>query len=182
MSIDHLMDNITINKGITVRLVIILILFVCSSCAKTEYEKKRDLENKIIGMTWKQLEKEKNLIPLGEGGSVTPGNEYLELIFQYFEPLSIDEARELVVYSAETFLHNLNSDEKLGELLDKPYPMKWIRIQIFIYNPDYSDIKPPNISVANYEKDYIVYLADDGKDFETIYKETYAEALEKLKK
>ena len=162
-------------------LIFIFILFLFSSCSKTEEEKKERLENKIIGKTWRQLEKEKKLIPLGEGGSVIPGNEYLELIFQHFEPLTIDEARELVVYSAETFLHNLNSDEKLNELLDKPYPMKWIRIQIFIYNPDYSDIKPPNISVANYEKDYIVYLADDGKDFETIYKETYAEALEKLK-
>ena len=162
-------------------LIFIFILFLFSSCSKTEEEKKERLENKIIGKTWRQLEKEKNLVPLGEGGSVIPGNEYLELIFQYFEPLTIDEARELVVYSAETFLHNLNSDEKLNELLDKPYPMKWIQILIHIYNPDYSGIEPPGISVAHYEKGNIMYFTERQK-FEIIYKETYEEALENLKK
>ena len=162
-------------------LIFIFILFLFSSCSKTEAEKKERLENKIIGKTWRQLEKEKNLIPLGEGGSVTPGNEYLELIFQYFEPLTIDEARELVVYSAETFLHNLNSDEKLNELLDKPYPMKWIQILIHIYNPDYSRVEPPGICVAHYEKGYIKYIIYNGKNYVTIYKETYEEAVEKLK-
>ncbi len=171
-----------------VNLIIILILFFCSSCSKTDEEKKERLENKIIGKTWRQLEKEKNLVPLGEGGSVTPGNEYLELIFQYFEPLTIDEAREFVVYSAETFLHNLNSDEKLNKLLDKPYPMKWIRIQIFIYNPDYSKIQPPGIAVIEFKENKIIYfyrrekIEMKQKSFVIINQETYAEALEKLKK
>ena len=164
-----------------VKLIIILILFLFSSCTKIDEEKKERLENKIIGKTWRQLEKEKNLVPLGEGGSVTPGNEFLELIFQYFEPLTIDEARKLVVYSAETFLYNLNSDEKLNELLDKPYPMKWIQILIHIYNPDYSRVEPPSICVVHYEKGYIKYIIYNGKDYVIINQETYAEALEKLK-
>jgi len=164
-----------------VNFIIILILFHCSSCTKTEYEKKRNLENKIIGNTWKQLEKEKNLVPLGEGKSITEGKEFIELIFQYFKPLTIDEARELVVYSAETFLDNLNSNEKLNELLDKPYPMKWIQIRIHIYNPDYSEIEPPGICVAHYAKNNIRYFIYNEKDYEIIYEETYKEALEKVK-
>ena len=53
------------NKGSIMRfinLIIILVLVFCSSCSKTEYEKKRDLENKIIGYTNEQIENEKNVV------------------------------------------------------------------------------------------------------------------------
>ncbi len=110
----------------------IVVLFFCNSCTKTKYQKRENLENKVIGKTWLQLEKEKNLVPVGEGDSITEGNEYRGLYFQYFHPLTIDEARELVIYAAETFLYNLNSNEKLNELIGHPYPMSWIEICIYI--------------------------------------------------
>ena len=160
--------------------IAILVLFLCSSCSKTDYEKKRDLENRIIGKTWDQLKKEKELVPIGESKSITPGNEFIGLTFQYFHPLTIDEARELVIYSAETFLHNLNSNETLNKLLEKPYPMNWIEIRIFLYNPDYSDIPPPNISIVKLKKNKIIYLTDDKTDFEIIQEEPYEEALKKI--
>ena len=78
------------------------------------------------------MEKEKKLIPAGEKGSITPGKEFLGLVFQYFQPLTIEEARELVVYAAETFHHNLNTDEELNEIIKKPYPMEWVEIDIYI--------------------------------------------------
>ncbi|NGX52247.1 MAG: hypothetical protein KR126chlam5_00543 [Candidatus Anoxychlamydiales bacterium] len=173
------------SKRVIMRLVnlsIIVVLFFCSSCSKTEYEKKRDLENKTIGQTWRQLEKEKNLVPAGEGKSITPGSEYIGLYFQYFNPLTIDEARELIIYAAETLLHNLNANEKLNELITHPYPMSWIEIKIFTYNPDYSDIPPPGISIVRFRRKNLEYIAIDKKNLETIHKETYEEALEKLKK
>jgi hypothetical protein len=144
-------------------------------------EKKESLENKVIGKTWLQLKKEKKLLPVGEGGSVTPGNEFLGLCFQHFKPLTIDEDRELVVYAAETFYHNLNSDEKLNELTHKPYPMNWIQIEIFIYNPDYSKITPPGLSIVEFKRKKLLFITDDKDKFETIYEETYEEALKKLK-
>ena len=114
-----------------INLFLIMMFLAFSSCSKTEYEKKRDLENKIIKQTGQQLYKEKKLELGGEGKSITPGEEFLGLYFDYFKPLTIDEARELVVYAAETFLHNLNSNEKLNELIAKPYPMSWIEIRIY---------------------------------------------------
>ncbi|NGX48447.1 MAG: hypothetical protein K940chlam5_00032 [Candidatus Anoxychlamydiales bacterium] len=165
-----------------INLMVIGALFFCSSCSKTEYEKKRDLENKIIGQTWRQLEKEKNLVPAGEGGSIVEGDEFIGLYFQYFNPLTIGEARELVIYAAETFLYNLNSNEKLNELITHPYPMRWIEIKIFTYNPDYSDIAPPGISIIRFRRNNLEYITIDKKNLETIHKETYEEALEKLKK
>ncbi|NGX48443.1 MAG: hypothetical protein K940chlam5_00028 [Candidatus Anoxychlamydiales bacterium] len=163
-----------------VNLSIIVVLFFCSGCSKTEYEKKRNLENKIIGQTWRQLEKEKNLVPLGEGKSITPGSEYIGLYFQYFNPVTMEEARELVIYAAETLLHNLNSNEKLNESIDKPYPVSWIEIRIHVYNPDYSNIQPPGISIIHLKRNTLTYLTEE-KRFEIIHKETYEEALEKLK-
>ncbi len=178
------------NKGIIVRcinLFLIMILVGLSSCSQTEYEKKRDLENKIIKQTGQQLYKEKRLELGGKGKSIVPGKEFIGLYFDYFKPLTIDEARELVIYVAETFLHNLNSNEKLNVLINKPYPMNWIEIRIYIYNPDYSDIKPPGISIVGLEKNNITYLYQrekftiKGRNFVPIYEETYEEALEKLK-
>ncbi len=171
-----------------INLIVILVLFFCNGCTKTEYKKKRDLENKIIGKTWIQLKKEKNLVPVGEGKSITPGNEFIGLYFQYFHPVTIDEARELVIYAAETFLHNLNLNEKLNELIGHPYPMSWIEIEIFVYNPDYSDVEPPGIDVINFKKNKITYFYKrkkfeiGKKNFEIIHEETYEEALKKLKK
>ncbi len=171
-----------------INLSIILVLFFCSSCSTTEYKKRERLENKIIGQTWRQLEKEKNLVPAGEGGSIVEGDEYIGLYFQYFNPVTMEEARELVIYAAETFLHNLNSNEKLNELIDHPYPLNWIKIEIFIYNPDYSDVEPPEIDVVDFERNKIIYFYKRKKfeigkrSFQIIQEETYEEALEKLKK
>jgi hypothetical protein len=164
-----------------INLILILLILFCNSCSKTEYEKKRNLENKIIGKTWLQLKKEKKLVPVGEGKSITLGSEFICLYFQYFKPLTIDEARELVVYAAETFYHNLNSDKKLNELTHKPYPMNWIQIEIFIYNPDYSKITSPGLSLVKFRREKLLFVTDDKDKFETIHEETYEEALKKLK-
>jgi hypothetical protein len=164
-----------------IKLMFILTIFLFISCSKTEYEKKRDMENKIIGKTWLQLEKEKKLIPIGEGKSITPGKEFLCLCFQHFKPLTIDEARELVVYAAETFYHNLNSDKKLNELIEKPYPMNWIQIEIFIRNSDNSYITPPGLSIVEFKNNKILFVTDDKEKFETIHEEIYERTIDELK-
>ena len=180
---NSILKDIWINNGIIMKflnLIIIIILIFLSSCSQTEYQKRERLENKMIGKTWRQLEKEKNLIPVGEGGSITPGKEFLELIFHYFQPLTIDEARKLVVYAAETFLDNLNSVEQLIELLGKPYPKDWIEIRIHISNPDYSKIQPHDICVVELRRHKINYYIKDNT-FEVIKEESLDEALDKLK-
>ncbi len=163
-----------------INLLLAFFLLFCSSCIKTQYEKKRDLENKIIGQTWRQLEKEKKLIPIGEGKSITPGDEFIGLYFQYFRPVTIDEARRLVIYAAQTFLNNLNSNEKLNELIEKPYPMNWIEIEIYVYNPDYSKVEYPGLKIIHLKRDKIKYITEKT-DYEVIQEETYEEALEKIK-
>ena len=60
-----------------VNLIVIGVLFFCSSCSKTEYEKKRDLENKIIGQTWRQLEREKNLVRSEEHTSELQSHSFI---------------------------------------------------------------------------------------------------------
>ena len=162
-------------------ILVLIIGIYFSSCKKTEYEKKEHLENKIIIQTFKQLDIEKKLELVGEGGSVLEGKEFLALYFQYFTPLTIVEARELVIFAAEIFYNNLNNNEKLMELRKKPYPMDMIRISIFIYNIDSSKLYPPDICIVKLKKSKIVYLCRE-EHFETVYEETYAEALEEIRK
>ena len=155
-------------------------MLLFSGCKKSEYEIESYLENKTIKQTFKQLKIEKGLIPTGVAQSVLEDNEYIELDFNYFKPLTIEEARELVIYSAKTFFNNLNSNEELIELRKKDYPMKMIRITIFVYNPDYSDIEAPGISLIKLKKTLIRYSSHKER-FEKIYEETYQEALQKVK-
>ena len=167
-------------KGVKVGLILFL-AFISVSCKKTEYTKKRDLENKIIKQTFKQLYIEKGLESVGEGKSILEGKGFLALYFQYFTPLTIEEARELVISAAKIFYSNLNNNEKLMELRKKPYPMDMIRISIFIYNIDSSKLYPPDICIVKLKKSKIVYLCRE-EHFETVYEETYAEALEEIRK
>ena len=166
-------------KGVKVGLILFL-AFISVSCKKTEYTKKRDLENKIIKQTFKQLYIEKGLEPVGEGKSILEGKEFIALYFQYFTPLTIEEARELVIFAAKIFYNNLNSNEKLMELRKKPYPMKMIQIHLYIYYKDGSKIYPPDICIVELTKNTITYF-ERKKRFEKVYEETYAEALEKIR-
>jgi len=162
--------------------ILIIFLTIVFSCKSINYKGPSKIEineNKVISQTAQQLKKEKNLIPTGFGGSTLEGKEYLSISFQYFYPLSINEARELIIHSVQTFLKNLNKNKELQNLLNKPYATKNIEIIIFCYMPDYSNPLPPKLGVVDFRKDIISYKYNK-EQFEKIYEETYEEALEKL--
>jgi hypothetical protein len=159
-----------------------LIVLIFFSCQTTDYKGPPNiekLENQVISKTARQLKKEKNLSPIGFGGSDV--EEFLEISFNYFEPLTIEKARELVIFAAQKFLKNLNDSESLNKLIKKPYTMKNIAFEIFIYYPDYSKPPPPNLCLLIFEKNHISYFYDNGH-FVKFHEESYDEALDKLKK
>ncbi len=163
-----------------INLLLPLFLLFFSSCRQeNEHRKRERLENKIIEQTWRQLEREKKLIPIGGGSRITPGNELIGIYFKYFQPVTKDKARQLVIYAAETLLSNLNSDEKLNQLIEKPYLMDWIEIVIYMYNVDYSEVEYPGFKIVHLKRDNIEYITEKT-DYEVIKEETYQEALEKI--
>ncbi len=168
-------------KNIIIYIILFIIIFSCQSMIYKGMDQKEKLENQIIFKTAQQLKKEKNLIPAGFGGSDIEGKEFLEISFNYFEPLSIEKSRELVVYSAQVFLDNLNKNESLKNLVKKSYTMGNVAIEIFCYMPDYSNPQPPKIGLVDFRRNIISYQYNK-EHFETIYEETYEEAVEKLKK
>jgi hypothetical protein len=162
-------------------ILIILFFFSCQPVDNNNLLTKKNVENQIISKTAQQLKKEKNLRPIGFGKSSLENNEFLKICFNYFESISIEKARVLIIFAAQKFLKNLNDSESLNKLIKKPYTMKNIAFEIFIYYPDYSKPAPPNLCLLIFEKNHISYFYDNGH-FVKFHEESYDEALEKLKK
>lgn len=159
---------------------LLLIMNSCNYSDNKQISQDEKIENKIIFQTGAQLKKEKKLIPIGFGGSSHVGKEFLEISFQYFQPLSIDDAREIILYSAQTFVDNLNKNDDLKKL-KKSYKMENINIVIYIYMPDHSKPLSTNIGLVEFSDNKIVYSYNNQK-YEKVYEESYENALEKLKK
>ena len=161
--------------------LLLLIMLTFIGCQPRDHQgpsEQEKIENAIIAQTAKQLKIEKKLSPAGFGGSDIEGQEFLEISFQYFQPLNIEQAREFVIYSAQVFLNNLSNDKRLQSLIKKPYTMGNIQIVVYIYNPDYSKLEPPNVGLVELIRNKIIYSYGN---FEKVHEETYEEALEKLK-
>ena len=166
----------------------ILLFIIIAGCQTTEYQKRVKLENNVISKTIKQWENEKNLMLIGQGGSIVPGNEFIGLFFNYYNPVTIDEARNLIIGIAQDFLSNLIQNENLNNLLDIPYDMNKIEIEIFIYNTDRTSRPFPEINYVNIKNKMLKfycknkYLSIDEPSFEIIHEESYEEALKLITK
>jgi len=100
------------------------------------------ISNKIISQTAKQLKKEKGLIPIGETGQMMGDIQAIGLEFQYFQLVSLEEARELLVYAIQVFLKNINENKKIRPYLHNyPFTTENIKITIWINQPD--ELYPP---------------------------------------
>ncbi len=153
----------------------------CSSNNNFEISPQEITEHQLIAKTANELAKEKELILVGIGGSSLPGYEHIEINFDYFYPLNIDKARHLIIFIANRFLENLNSDDNLKKFQSSPYKMQNIKIMIFCYMPNKSNARPPNLGSIWLTKNKISYNLREEYDLQTIHEETYEEALHKLK-
>ena len=107
----------------------------------------------------------------------------LALSFFYYKMIDIEEARKLIIYSMQTLAEEINAEKKLRKYLYKyPFPPKRTEIMIIVHNRDYSTVSPEYISVVSFHNGKISYdiTNPETNRLDTIYKETYEEALEKL--
>ncbi len=161
-----------------------LILFLSISCGSNnnyEISQQEIAENQIIANIAKELAKEKELFLVGFGGSSLEGCEHIAVSFDYFYPLNIEKARQLIVFTANRFLENFIVDDNLKKFQSDPYEMTNIEIMIFCYLPDKSSARPPNLGSIWLSKNKLSYNLREEYDLQTIYEETYEEALHKLK-
>ncbi|WP_068466623.1 hypothetical protein [Candidatus Protochlamydia phocaeensis] len=139
----------------------------------------------LIKKSGKRIGQKYGLSPSGIGAGGVYGLRLMILDFnRYGEPLTQKEARKLIILCAEEFLKDINSDEKLTSyLMDFPFSERNIDVSIFSYDNKGRDIYEPYIGVVSLSRGnirYVTYILDQLNE-NSQFKETYEEALEKLK-
>lgn len=162
-----------------------LILFVFTStigCSLFNQKTSVDYEeiaDKITANTAWKLEKEKNLLLIGTGGGMMHDIQAMHMSFQLFHEVSLEEARELVVYAMREYLSNINNSEEVRPYLHNyPFTEKNIEIMILIYGPDKRELPPEKIYCITSHNGILKYYNRLDRDH-PICKETYEEAVQK---
>ena len=110
-----------------------LFMFGCSQPDPYNYS---HIARQITKQTILQLKKEKGLIAAGTGGGMMGDIYNMGISFDYFHPVNLKEARKLLVYVCQTYLHNINSNKEVRPYLHTyPFPVKNIEIRIWLLNP-----------------------------------------------
>lgn len=141
------------------------------------------LVDEVINTAFKQLKAEKELYPFGTGYQMMYQIKMLALAFHYYKEVEIDEARELLVCAARTFLDIINKNEQIRKHLDNyPFKPENIQIEIFLENSDGSKFTLEKLCVITMKNGVLKYKVDhpDMHRFLIIQEETYDEAVAKL--
>jgi len=167
----------------------VLLIFFISGCIKNDtridYSSnvKSQLANEISNRVALQLKKEQDLYPCGFGGGMMNQIRMLALSFNYYKPVEIEQARELLFSAGSLLLKTVNENEKIRPYLDTyPFQPKNIEIRIFLKAADKFAIEDEKLCGISMLDGILEYEIHDPKTkkLTTIYSETYEEAMEKL--
>src|SRR5262245_49222943 len=118
-------------------------LFGCFKSHLPPYEK---LADEITLKTCEKLEVEKGLSLIGIGGRMMDNIKMMGICFELFHPIEVEEGRELLIFSMNEYLHDINNNEKIRSYLHEyPFTDKNIEIQIWIRNTDRSKVSVDQI-------------------------------------
>lgn len=164
-----------------------LMFFLFFSCTPNSYKISNDekIANEIMKSVSLKLQKEKGLFPFGTGGGMMNEIKMLALSFNYYKPITIDEARGLLIYSVNEFVSEINACEEIRQYLANfPFEPRNVEIRIFIYKPDGTNVSEGDLSIISSIDNILRYKIDapDGKKLITVQKETYEEAVQNLTK
>ena len=170
------------------KIAISLTLFLITSCNFSNTHRLTNdekLANELIHKAAKEIEAQLGLYPFGDNAQMMYEIEKLGLAFQCYKPLTIEEGREYLIKSTEIFLDIINSDERIRPYLSNyPFRASNIRIEIYINNPDFSDLENGQLEIVESEDGKLVYKTRPlfkKKGFETVYNESFEEALKRPK-
>src|ERR1700722_3388026 len=138
--------------------------------------------NQIGKPVFLQLKKEKklNVIESGWGLRGRKNIRCMHCGFRYYNEITVEEARKLLLETGNLYLKTINENEKIRSFLENyPYGPENIEINIFI-NPGNRTPKSDGLGVIAIIDGKLKYYSNPH--FTKIYEETYEEALEKLTK
>jgi hypothetical protein len=167
-------------------ILFLIVIFLAVGCQQNigyELSKDEKLANEITSRVAAKLKKEMGLRPCGTNGQMMNKIKVLGLSFNYYKPISIEEGRELLITAVDEFVKAVNEDERIRPYLNNyPFESKNIDIEIFLHNPNGSDVTAGNLRVISSVGGILEYDIRDPKTnrLTTIYKETYEEAVSKM--
>lgn len=164
---------------ITTLLSIPLLMSCSSSYSKPEsaYIKNADsITDKVIS----KIQEETTLRSIGTGGGMMNGIRMLSISFRYNNNVDTQTARKLLLYCVNEYLTAINNDKQVRPYLDHyPFTPKGLEIMIYFYHSDGS--KPPQGSLINASAVDGMFeyncVSPNGNTLQSLYKETYEEAL-----
>ncbi|MCB1082250.1 MAG: hypothetical protein KDK63_03800 [Chlamydiia bacterium] len=164
---------------------IVIILATVFGCSPLGYQvpKHEKLADRITDTVGKTLKKEKGLSLIGTGGQMMDDIKKMSMSFQYFQVVSIEKARELVVYATTEYLSAINSNHEIRPYLNVyPFTLKNVELVVFFVTPDGYNVPKNEISIVAMEKGNVVFYVNDPTDdrLKVIQTETYDEALKAI--
>lgn len=173
------------------RIVLLILLGFLCGCQVPELseeneqaQKRERIENKISRKIAIKLKQEKGLIPCGSGGRSVDNVEMLALSFDYRKPLTLEEGRDLLVFSENEFINAVNAEEQIRPYLSNyPFGPKNIQIRIFVQDAKGYKLSSSFVDVLSCVKGICRYkkMNGEGNGLITVYQETFAEAELKAK-
>ncbi|MEI6241849.1 MAG: hypothetical protein WCP39_00395 [Chlamydiota bacterium] len=140
--------------------------------------------NQIIQSFAKEMEKDFELVCIGNGGKMPHDVEEISVKFIAYRRATIEQARELEVNATETFLRMINAHEKIRPFL-REYPFKVNRAEVSIAfrkndNSAYDDSSVVHVFQV---KNRIFYYAEEPNSGtrRILLEESYEEAVKIVK-
>ncbi|MBM3198220.1 MAG: hypothetical protein FJZ58_03080 [Chlamydiae bacterium] len=167
-------------------LLIVLILFglVYYQGVETWSDKSERVSNEVTKVLAKKLYDKYDLIIVGTGGGITDTIRNLFLGFQFHQPTTAEEARELIVNVTNVCLQEINSHpEWLSYFTEYPVTVNNIELSIYIHRADYSDFALGAVRYVLMNEGKWCYrvVCPEGAPYDitskTSPKETYEEAM-----
>lgn len=152
-------------------------------CTKADIEKEK-FANDILRKVASKLKQETDLHPMGTIGQMMNKVQVLGLSFTYSQPLDIIEGRKLLIKAMQSLMEEVNQEKRIHPYLSRyPFTPRNIEIEIFIRTPEGRDVPPGALWIVDASEGFLRYdIHHPTKNgFITVYKETYDEALERLK-
>lgn len=164
-----------------IKIILFFIFFNLFGGSNISHEEK--LVNQLLAKSGKHLAKKYKLDCIGNGAGMPEGEIHsLYLAFQRNKPVTMDEARQLIVAMSIDFLHSINSNEELKKYcVSFPFTENNAEIALFIFSKEGRELVEPDISIASLSHGVIRYRSWDKNNsyhLITMFSETYEEALQ----